>query len=79
MFRCRPSSPVQENATFAPSGETDGVVSSPVYDVIIDQTPLADVIIPKDGAAPFRMSAFLVAMPTPNGAWSVVAVNYGAL
>ena len=40
---------------------------------------MADVIIPKDGAAPFRMSAFLVAMPTPNGAWSVVAVNYGAL
>jgi hypothetical protein len=40
---------------------------------------MADVNIPKPGGSPFRMSAFLVAIPGPNGAWSVVAVNYGAL
>ncbi|HUC00403.1 MAG TPA: hypothetical protein VMS11_11305 [Solirubrobacterales bacterium] len=39
---------------------------------------MADVNIPKPGGAPFRMSAFLVAVPGPSGSWSVVAVNYGA-
>lgn len=40
---------------------------------------LANVNIAKAGGPPYRMSAFLVAVPSPNGAWSVVAVNYGAL
>jgi hypothetical protein len=40
---------------------------------------IADVNIPKPGGAPYRMSGFLVAVPAPNGSWSVVAVNYGAL
>jgi hypothetical protein len=40
---------------------------------------MADVNIPKPGEAPFRMSAFLVAVPGPSGLWSVVAVNYRAL
>ena len=40
---------------------------------------MADVNIPKPGGAPFRMSAFLIAVPGPNNAWSVVAVRYGAL
>lgn len=39
---------------------------------------MADVNIPKSGGAPFRPSAFLVAVPGPSGSWSVVAVNYGA-
>lgn len=39
---------------------------------------MADVNIPKSGGAPFRMNAFLVAVPGPSGSWSVVAVNYGA-
>jgi hypothetical protein len=42
---------------------------------------IADVNInvPKPGAAPYRMSAFVIAVPAVGGAWSVVAVNYGAL
>ena len=40
---------------------------------------MADVNISKPGGAPFRMSAFLIAVPGPNDAWSVVAVSYGAL
>lgn len=40
---------------------------------------MADVNIAKPGGAPYRMSAFLVAIPVSNGTWSVVAVNYGAL
>jgi hypothetical protein len=40
---------------------------------------MADVNIPKSGGSPYRMSAFLVAVPGPSGSWSVVAVNYGAL
>jgi hypothetical protein len=40
---------------------------------------MADVNIAKGSGAPYRMSAFLVAVPGPNGSWSVVAVNYGAL
>ena len=37
------------------------------------------VDIPKPGGPPYRMSVFLIAMPAANGAWSVVAVSYGAL
>jgi hypothetical protein len=40
---------------------------------------MADVTIAKAGGPPYRMSAFLIAVPAENGAWSVVAVNYGAL
>ena len=40
---------------------------------------MADVNIMKPGGAPYRMSAFLVAVPGPSGSWSVVAVNYRAL
>lgn len=40
---------------------------------------IVDVNIPKPGGSPYRMSAFLVAVPAPNGSWSVVAASYGAL
>jgi len=40
---------------------------------------LADVNIAKAGGPPYRMSAFLIAVPVANGAWSVVAASYGAL
>jgi hypothetical protein len=40
---------------------------------------MAIVNIPKPGDVPYCMSAFLIAVPGANGAWSVVAVNYGAL
>jgi hypothetical protein len=40
---------------------------------------MADVNIPKPGGPPYRMSGFLIAVPDANGAWSVVAANYGAL
>lgn len=40
---------------------------------------MAIVNIPKPGGPPFRMSAFLIAVPAANGTWSVVAVNYGAM
>lgn len=39
---------------------------------------MAEVNIPKPGDYPFRMSAFVIAVPAPSGAWSVVAVSYGA-
>jgi hypothetical protein len=40
---------------------------------------MAIINIPKPGDVPFRMSAFLIAMPGGNGEWSVVATSYGAL
>ncbi len=40
---------------------------------------MADVNISKPGGSPYRMSGFLVAVPGPNGSWSVVAASYGAL
>jgi len=40
---------------------------------------IADVNISKPGGSPYRMSGFFVAVPSPNGAWSVVAASYGAL
>lgn len=40
---------------------------------------MADVNIAKAGGPPYRMSAFLIAVPGANGAWSVVAASYGAL
>jgi hypothetical protein len=40
---------------------------------------MADVNIAKAGGAPYRMSAFLVAIPAAGGTWQVVAVSYGAL
>lgn len=40
---------------------------------------VADVNIAKGSGPPHRMSAFVIAVPGPSGAWSVVAVNYGAL
>jgi hypothetical protein len=40
---------------------------------------MADVNIPKPGGPPFRMSAFLIALPGAGGSWSVVAAIYGAL
>jgi hypothetical protein len=40
---------------------------------------MADVNIAKAGGAPYRMCALVIAVPGRDGAWSVVAVNYGAL
>ncbi len=40
---------------------------------------MAIVNIPKPGDVPYRMSAFLVALPVAGGTWQVVAASYGAL
>lgn len=40
---------------------------------------MAIVNIPKPGDVPYRMSAFLIAVPSESGSWSVVAASYGAL
>jgi hypothetical protein len=37
------------------------------------------VNLPKPGDVPYRMTAFLIAVPAPNGGWFVVAPSYGAL
>ena len=40
---------------------------------------MAKVNIAKPGGPPYRMSGFVIAVPSANGAWSVVAASYGAL
>ena len=40
---------------------------------------MADVNIAKAGGPPYRMSGFVIAVPSADGAWSVVAASYGAL
>jgi len=40
---------------------------------------MAAVNISKPGGPPYRMSGFVIAEPSANGAWSVVAASYGAL
>jgi hypothetical protein len=40
---------------------------------------MAHVNIAKTGGPPYRMSAFVIAVPAANSTWSVVAASYGAL